>query len=144
MPKSSRTTIMIGILLVALSLIAGGCASTSPRVAFEEVRTELKQRGVDSLYWRAGAEEDRQVEEAIERLLDQDLTVKTAAQIALLNNRRLQAVYQTLGIAQADLVQAGLLSNPVFTGDNRFAVGGGLGTLGLGVAQSFQIGRAHV
>lgn len=137
MPKSSRTTIMIGILLVALSLIAGGCASTSPRVAFEEVRTELKQRGVDSLYWRAGAEEDRQVEEAIERLLDQDLTVKTAAQIALLNNRRLQAVYQTLGIAQADLVQAGLLSNPVFTGDNRFAVGGGLGTLGLGVAQSF-------
>ncbi len=137
MPKSARTTMIIGILLVALSLIAGGCASTSPRVAFEEVRTELKQRGVDNLYWSSGAEEDRQVVEAIARLLEQDLTVETAVQIALLNNRRLQSVYQTLGIAQADLVQAGLLSNPVFAGEDRFSVAGGLATLELSVAQSF-------
>lgn len=137
MPKSSRTRMMIGTLLVALALIAGGCASTSPRVAFEEVRAELKQRGIDSVYWQSGAEEDRQAVEAIERLLDQDLTVETAVQIALLNNRRLQSVYQTLGIAQADLVQAGLLSNPVFGGEDRFAVAGGLATLELGVAQSF-------
>ncbi|NUM75526.1 TolC family protein [candidate division KSB1 bacterium] len=137
MPKSSHTTMMSGILLVALALIAGGCASTSPRVAFNEVHAELKQRGVDSLYWHSGAEEDRQVGEAMARLLEQNLTAETAVQIALLNNRRLQSVYQTLGIAQADLVQAGLLSNPVFGGEYRFAVTGGLGTLGLSVAQSF-------
>jgi cobalt-zinc-cadmium efflux system outer membrane protein len=49
----------------------------------------------------------------------------------------LQSVYQTLGIAQADLVQAGLLSNPVFGGAERLPVDGGLSTLGLSVAQSF-------
>ena len=32
----------------------------------------------------------------------------------LLNNRNLQATFEDLGIAQADLVQAGLLKNPVF------------------------------
>ncbi len=134
MPKSSHTIMM---MLLALALIAGGCASTSPRVAFKEVRAELKQRGVDSLYWRSSAEEDRQVGEAVARLLKQDLTAETAVQITLLNNRRLQAVYQTLGIAQADLVQAGLLSNPIFGGLDRLPAEGGIATLELGVAQSF-------
>ncbi len=35
--------------------------------------------------------------------------------MALLNNRHLQADYAELGIAEADLVQAGRLSNPVFS-----------------------------
>ena len=122
MPKSSGTTMLIGILLVALALIVGGCASTSPRGAFEEVHGELRQRGVDSLYWHSGVEEDREVAATIEQLLKQDLTVESAVRITLLNNRRLQSVYQTLGIAQADLVQAGLLSNPVFAGVNRVPV----------------------
>ena len=52
---------------------------------------------------------------AIRRLLQQELSAETAVQIALLNNRRLQANYESLGIAQADLVEAGLLENPVFS-----------------------------
>lgn len=137
MPKNSHTTINVGALLVGFALMAGGCASTSPRGAFTEVHAELQQRGVDSLYWHASAEEDPQVTKAIAGLLEQDLTADAAVQITLLNNRRLQSVYQMLGIAQADLVQAGLLSNPVFGGEDRFAVAGGPGTLGLSVAQSF-------
>src|SRR3972149_6718413 len=45
---------------------------------------------------------------------DRLLTIDEAVQIALLNNRSLQATYEELGIAQADLVQAGLLRNPTF------------------------------
>ena len=37
-----------------------------------------------------------------------------AVQVALLNNRGLQAVYAELGIAEADLVQAGRMRNPGF------------------------------
>jgi outer membrane protein TolC len=37
-----------------------------------------------------------------------------AVQIALLNNRGLQASYGELGISEADLVQAGRLPNPGF------------------------------
>jgi cobalt-zinc-cadmium efflux system outer membrane protein len=36
-------------------------------------------------------------------------------QIALLNNQNLQAVYEGLGVAQADLVAAGLLKNPTLS-----------------------------
>lgn len=137
MPKSPSTTIIVGSLLVGLALMAGGCASTSPKVAFEEVQADLKQRGVERVHWHPGTEEDQQVAEAIEQLLEKDLTVESAVQITLLNNRRLQSAYQTLGIVQADLVQAGLLSNPIFGGQDRLPADGGIGTLELGVAQSF-------
>ena len=36
------------------------------------------------------------------------------------NNHTLQATYEELGIAQADLVEAGLLRNPIFTFERRF------------------------
>jgi len=48
-------------------------------------------------------------------LLQKQLSADTAVQIALLNNRDLQSSYASLGIAQADLVEAGLLENPVFS-----------------------------
>ena len=58
-------------------------------------------------------------------------------QIALLNNRELQAVYEELNIAQSDLVQAGLLKNPVFSGDIRFGINGVGPGVDLGIAQDF-------
>lgn len=58
---------------------------------------------------------------AVRSLLGKDLTAYDAVQLALLNNLSLQATYQDLGIAQADLVQAGLLKNPVLTVERRFA-----------------------
>jgi len=45
-------------------------------------------------------------------------------QIALLNNKDLQATYEDLSIAQADLVQAGLLQNPVFGASLALPVAG--------------------
>jgi cobalt-zinc-cadmium efflux system outer membrane protein len=48
-------------------------------------------------------------------LLRGELTLAGAVQVALLNNRDLQATYADLGIAQADLLAAGLLENPVFS-----------------------------
>ncbi|MGH9390674.1 MAG: TolC family protein, partial [Vicinamibacteria bacterium] len=54
--------------------------------------------------------------------------IDAAVQLALLNNRSLQATYEELAIAQADLVQAGLLRNPVFSGKARFPDKGLSGT----------------
>ena len=56
---------------------------------------------------------------AVDKLLARPLTVDSAVQIALLNNRSLQAVFEDLAISQADLVQAGLLHNPVFAASFR-------------------------
>jgi cobalt-zinc-cadmium efflux system outer membrane protein len=57
-------------------------------------------------------------------LLSRELTVETAVQVALLNNKTLQATYEDLSVAQADLVQAGLLQNPVFRRHVAFPVAG--------------------
>ena len=49
---------------------------------------------------------------AVRRLLRRPLTVDAAVQIALLNNRALQAAYNELGVAEAMMVGASLPPNP--------------------------------
>jgi cobalt-zinc-cadmium efflux system outer membrane protein len=68
------------------------------------------------------------------------LTAYQAIHISLLNNRRLQATYERLGIAQANLVQAGLLRNPIFHAELRFLEGNPPGAdpiLEMAVSQNF-------
>jgi len=101
-----------------ISLGAGlgtGCASTSPAPAFQEVAQTVKQRGASTIRWDQNTAEDEQAAKAIEDLLARELTVDAAVQIALLGSPRLRSTFEELSIAQADLVQAGLLKNPVFT-----------------------------
>jgi cobalt-zinc-cadmium efflux system outer membrane protein len=92
-----------------------GCASTSPRAAFEDVVHRVEQRSGQHLVWDDGTPESVQVERALRDLLAKDLTVDGAVQVALLHNRSLVAMYEELSIGQADLVQAGLLRNPVLS-----------------------------
>ena len=58
---------------------------------------------------------DARVDRALRDLLGRDLSVDGAVEIALLRNRSLVATYEELSIGQADLVQAGLLRNPVLS-----------------------------
>jgi outer membrane protein TolC len=51
----------------------------------------------------------------VEKLLRRPLTADAAVQIALLNNRGLQAAYNALGIAEAVMVEASLPPNPTFS-----------------------------
>ena len=101
-----------------------GCASTSPDAAFRESASLVAARTGRSLRWNNGTPADVTVDRAIQRLLASPLTVDGAVQIALLANQDLQSTYEALRIAQADLVQAGLLQNPVFVGSVQFPVAG--------------------
>jgi len=103
-----------GLLAAVPALAAVGCASTSPQPAFRDVAAAVEQRSGHRIEWDQGTAEDARVARAIDRMLARELTVDGAVQIALLRNQSLQATYEELGVAQADLVQAGLLSNPVF------------------------------
>ena len=67
-----------------------------------------------------GAPEEAEVRARVAALLRAELTEQSAVQLALLNNRELQAAGEELGVAQADLVQAGLLRNPSFGVAVRF------------------------
>ena len=51
----------------------------------------------------------------VKRLLRRPLTVDTAVQIALLNNRDLQSAYNELALAEADMVEQILPPNPTFS-----------------------------
>ena len=127
----------------SLPLLAGGlalwagCASVPPAGGFAEVEQQVNERARHRVVWRLDAEADARADAAMQTLLQTNLTARTAVQVALLNNRHLQATYEELGVAQAALVQAGLLKNPVFDTGVRFPNGGGTAELELGVAQDF-------
>jgi len=100
--------------VAALIALLSGCASTSATPAFHEVAESVEARSGHRLRWDQSTEEDKQATEAIDRLLAADLSVDGAVQVALLASPQLRSKLEELSIAQADLVQAGLLKNPVF------------------------------
>lgn len=122
-------------LLLLLTCV--GCASLDPELAFQTVRRDVAERTGYLVQWNRGTDADRAVTARIDKLLEQGLTVDQAVQVALLNNRNLQAEYQRLGIAQANLVQAGLLKNPVLDVTFRFAERVNDGVLEFAVVQDF-------
>jgi cobalt-zinc-cadmium efflux system outer membrane protein len=113
------------VMALALSLggLLLGCASVDSAEAFPEVEAVARERVGAGLQWIRGTAEDAEVDRKVREILANPLSVEAAVQIALLNNRKLQATYEELGVAQADLVQAGLLKNPVFSGMVRFPTG---------------------
>ena len=110
--------------LLAGTLLLAGCASVSPKPAFEEVSSLVQRRGVAELHWDQGTIADEQVKARLRQLVRGELTPDQAVEIALLRNQGLVATYQELGIAQAELVQAGLLRNPRFGARVRFPSSG--------------------
>jgi len=114
-----------------------GCARMSPGLGFDEVSQGVHSRLGAAPRWNRGTREDAEAQRALAMLLARELTADAAVQIALLNNRDLQATYEELDIAQADLVRAGLLRNPVFSGELRFDTEGGGTGIGLDIAQDF-------
>ncbi|MBZ2209745.1 TolC family protein [Massilia soli] len=97
----------------ALALLLSGCASLSADGGYSDVQALAQARSAQPVPARpvAGAAAERQLAE----LLAKPLTVDSAVQLALSNNRGLQASYAELGVAEADLVQAGRIANPVFS-----------------------------
>lgn len=130
----SGRPLLLTVFLVAL----GGCAGVRPQAAFDDVEATLAERTDLRVAWTTGTAEDAAARAAVDSLLADSLTASAAVQIALLNNRRLQATYEDLGVAQASLVQAGLLSNPVFGARALWPLEeGGAPDLGFNVAFEF-------
>ena len=104
------------MFMVALGvLLLGGCATFSKDSGFNTVTTVTKDRINKDVTWvRADGDADT-VRTTVKKLLGSPLSVDDAVQVALLNNRGLQSTYAELGIAEANLVQAGRLRNPGFT-----------------------------
>ena len=116
MMNNAKSSMRPKILVAALGvLLLGGCAPFSADGGFSSVNTLTKDRINKDVTWvRADSDVDT-VRTSVKKLLAAPLSVDDAVQVALLNNRGLQATYAELGIAEANLVQAGRLHNPGFT-----------------------------
>ena len=104
-----------GIVAAIASLLLAGCAAFSPdggmSFVVDTAGHELR-KDVAAIRTEDDANASR---EAVARLLKRPLTADAAVQIALLNNRGLQAAYAELGIAEARMVAASLPPSPTLS-----------------------------
>jgi len=108
--KSMRAARLAGAS--AALLLVAACTTFSSDGGFDSVQTAVRERTGTEARWVRSDRDAGEVRSAIDGLLGAPLTADAAVQIALMNNRGLQATYAELGIAEADLVQAGRIRNP--------------------------------
>ncbi len=114
MMRSRQQTPRLEMLFIALSaLTLAGCATFSDDGGLASISEITRERTGHSV--QRVQDDGTSVQSTIRQLIAQPLTPDTAVQIALLNNRGLQASLADLGIAEADLVQAGRMRNPGFS-----------------------------
>ncbi|HVX86761.1 MAG TPA: TolC family protein [Phycisphaerae bacterium] len=108
------------LIVAAAAVVMSGCAAPGREAVFDPVAREASARTGQWVEWIRGGGEDVAAGRAVEDLLNRPLTVEGAVQVALLRDWSLQEAYEGLGVAQAEVVQAGLLKNPVFSASVRF------------------------
>lgn len=134
MQTRSRLLIILGGL--CLPVVIAGCQSVNREAAFADIQSDVSRRLNKDLRWSRNA--GGPVTEAPPDRLAKELTVNDAVQFALLNNRNLQAVFEDIGIAQADLMQAGRIQNPRLNGSFELPVTAvAPSTAAIGLAQNF-------
>ena len=112
-------------LAISATLFVASCASFSPdagmgivkNIAHAELNSDVVGLNTEDRVGTARIE--------VDRLLKRPLTEAAAVQIALINNRDLQAAYNALGISEAEKVRATLPPSPRFSA-SYIAGGGGL------------------
>jgi outer membrane protein TolC len=102
-------------ILLASIFGLSGCATFSPDNGMTVVSDITGQTIKKDIAFVRSAEDAEQARDAVKRLLSRMLTVDAAVQVALLNNKGLQAAYNELALAEAELVQESLPPNPVFS-----------------------------
>lgn len=116
-----------GLLLIA------GCAGLPADRGASDVRSLVAQRSGHE--WLAADVETRTL---VAQWLAQPLTADRAVQIALVNNPAQRVVYARLGVASAEVYNAGRLSNPRFSAAVMFSdAAGAASQVTFGLAQSF-------
>ena len=109
--------------VITASALFGGC-SVNPTGSFRDVEGRVASRTGKKLHWIRDGADAAAAQSAVRKLLSHRLNADSAAQVALLNNRRLQSAFEEIGIAQADYVQAGIPRNPQFAGHVDFSPAG--------------------
>lgn len=101
--------------ILLLAALLSGCASFSPDGGMIDVANFAGATIHKEVVSIRDEEDAERASAAVRGLLGRSLTVDTAVQIALLNNRGLQAAYNELALAEAEMVGESLPPNPTFS-----------------------------
>ena len=102
-------------IVLLLPLILSGCATFSADGGFGAVEKSTQQYIKQKPVWANSDAQKQSAANQLAVLLVQPLSVNDAVQIALINNAQLQANFYDLQIAEANVVQAGRVPNPIFS-----------------------------
>ena len=105
----------VRLSLLAAPLLLAGCASLGGNGGIAPVQDAARTHLGASLVAAATDQDLDRIDQRVGELLARPLSADSAVQIALLNNRGLQASLQALGVAEAEMVQASRLPNPGFS-----------------------------
>ncbi|ABQ38427.1 MULTISPECIES: TolC family protein [Bradyrhizobium] len=104
----------VAALVVAASGLAG-CASFSPDGGLGVV-ADITGRTTGKEVASVRTDDDAaRLRDATRRLLSRPLSADAAVQVALFNNKGLQAAYHQLALSEADTIEASLPPNPTFS-----------------------------
>src|ERR1700756_3001360 len=104
--------------ILAFTLPAG--VAREKEDAFLGVQQSVQERTGETVQWEEDQAAREQARQEVRQLLRKPLTIDTAVQIALLNNRSLQATFEEIGLSAADLIEAATIPNPRFDLAIRF------------------------
>src|SRR4051812_13125510 len=107
------TIIRLAALAAATALM--GCASFSDDGGMGVVADMTGRTTGKDVTTVRSADDTERVRDATRRLLVPPLSADAAVQVALFNNKGLQAAYNTLALSEADMVEASLPPNPTFS-----------------------------
>jgi outer membrane protein TolC len=117
-----KAALRSGIAAIALGML-GGCAKFSPDGGMTPIAEYVSAEIGHDAVKVASPSVAQTVKQRVQALLSKPLTVDAAVQLALLNNRGLQAEYNTLGIAEVAFIEASLPPNPTLTFERISAPG---------------------
>lgn len=110
-------------VLIATCLSTAGC-TTIVGDWRQEVTDQVGERSGGKVSAIRSSDDVRAAEAKVAALLCEPVTAERAVQVALLNNRSVQALFAGLGVARGELLRAGVFANPVLDADIRFLESG--------------------
>ncbi len=113
--RSSLASHCARTLLLTAGLGLSGCASFSPDSGLGVVSAITDQAIRKDTAFIRSSDDAEAAGGRVKHLLTRPLSTEAAVQVALLNNKGLQAAYDELALAETDLVEASLPPNPVFS-----------------------------
>ncbi|MBA8910253.1 TolC family protein [Aminobacter ciceronei] len=125
----------------SMPLIAAGCATSAnvrgisdPMAGFDTVSARTASVTGKQAVWVQSSEEARIVSERVKGLIQKKtIGADTAVQVALLNNRGLQAAYAEIGLSAADVWQETMPVNPTVS----------VGVIGIGLGRTIESAVAN-